>query len=174
MTPDDVLARVAVLLPAATPAPAEMVRGQAVVELPRDHVPSALQTLRDDPELGFDVLSDLTAVDYRGQEPRFQVVYNLNSLRNRHRLRVKCGLPEADAQIATASGVWKSALWSEREVFDLFGIRFTGHPDLRRILLYPEFEGHPLRKDYPLDLRHPLVPERDPILAPWRPRTEGR
>ncbi len=174
MTPDAVLARVAVLLPTAVPAPPEMVRGQAVVTLARDHLTDALPLLRDDPELRFDALSDLTAVDYRGRTPRFEVVYNLNSLTRRHRLRVKVAVAEDDAEVPTATGVWRSANWAEREVFDLFGIRFTGHPDLRRILLYPEFVGHPLRKDYPLDLRHSLVPERDPITNPWHPRTEDR
>ena len=104
MTPDEVLTRVAVLLPAATPAPPEMVRGQAVVTLARDHLAAALPLLRDDPELRFDVLSDLTAVDYRGRTPRFEVVYNLNSLARRHRLRVKTGVPEDDAQVPTAGG----------------------------------------------------------------------
>ncbi len=175
MTPDAVLARVQTLLPAAAPVAPELVRGQAVVMLPRDGIADALRTLRTDPELDFSLLSDLTAVDYRGRTPRFEVVYQLNSLAKRHRLRVKVGVPEDDATIPSATAVWRSANWAEREAYDMFGIRFEGHPDLRRILLYPEFEGYPLRKDYPLSQRHPLVPERDPIDHPWRPRvTEGR
>jgi NADH-quinone oxidoreductase subunit C len=174
MTSDEVMARVATLLPAATPAPAEIARGQAVVTVAREGVLEALQTLRDDPVLAFDVLTDLTAVDYLGRVPRFEVVYQLNSLTHHHRLRLKAGVPGDDPQIASATPLWNAALWAEREVWDLFGIRFLGHPDLRRILMYPEFEGHPLRKDYPVDKRQPLVPERDPIRQPWFPRQEGR
>jgi NADH-quinone oxidoreductase subunit C len=170
MTPDEVLAATTALLPAATRAPAELVRGAAVVMLPREGIVEALTRLRDDPTLRFEVLVDVTCVDYRGRTPRFEVVYQLRSLTHRHRLRVKVGVPEDDARIASAFPVWKSASWAEREAYDLFGIEFTGHPDLRRLLMYPEFVGHPLRKDYPLDLRHPLVPERDPILEPWTSR----
>jgi NADH-quinone oxidoreductase subunit C len=174
MTPENLLARVATLLPSASPAPPDLVRGQAVIVIPREIVLDALGTLRDDPELAFDMLADLTAVDYLPREPRFEVVYELNSLTHHHRLRVKAGVPGDDPQIVSASSLWNAALWAEREVWDMFGIRFAGHPDLRRILMYPEFEGHPLRKDYPVNKRQPLVPERDPIRQPWFPRQEGR
>ena len=174
MTPENVLARVAAIVPSASPAPPERVRGQAVISVPRETVLDALRTLRDDPELQLDMLSDLTAVDYLPREPRFEVVYQLNSMTHHHRLRVKAGVPGADPRIASASSLWNAALWAEREVWDLFGIHFVGHPDLRRILMYPEFEGHPLRKDYPVNKRQPLVPERDPIRQPWFPRQEGR
>jgi NADH-quinone oxidoreductase subunit C len=174
MTPENVLAHVATLLPSAVPAPPDRVRGQAVIVVPRETVLEALGTLRDDPELAFDMLADLTAVDYLPREPRFEVIYQLNSLTHHHRLRVKAGVPGDDPQIASASSLWNSALWAEREAWDLFGIRFAGHPDLRRILMYPEFEGHPLRKDYPVNKRQPLVPERDPIRQPWFPRQGGR
>jgi NADH-quinone oxidoreductase subunit C len=175
MTPDAVLARVQTLLPTSVPLAPELARGQAVVALPRDGILDALRLLRADAELDFSLLSDLTVVDYRGRTPRFEVVYQLNSLAKRHRLRVKVGVAEDDAAIPSATAVWRSANWAEREAYDMFGIRFEGHPDLRRILLYPEFEGFPLRKDYPLSQRHPLVPERDPIAKPWHPRLpEGR
>jgi len=174
MTPEDVMAHVATLVPSAKPASAELTRGQAVIIIAREGVLEALRALRDDPALAFDVLADLTAVDYLGRTPRFEVVYQLNSLTHHHRLRVKAGVPGDDPQIASATPLWNSALWAEREVWDLFGIHFVGHPDLRRILMYPEFEGHPLRKDYPLNKRQPLVPERDPIREPWFPRQEGR
>jgi NADH-quinone oxidoreductase subunit C len=163
------LERVTALVPEATALPLDDTRGQAVVLVPRAALVRTLERLRDDPETAFEMLSDVTAVDYRGRTPRFEVVYQLNSLSLHHRLRVKVALDEYDAVVPTASTVWKSALWAEREVFDLFGIRFEGHPDLRRILMYPEFEGHPLRKDYQLDRRQPLVPERDPIARPWPP-----
>jgi NADH-quinone oxidoreductase subunit C len=120
--------------------------------------------LRDDPATSFEMLSDLTAVDYLGiKEPRFEVVYHLYSLSRHHRLRLKIELDEEARPgelpaVPSVIHVWKSAFWMEREAFDLYGIRFDGHPDLRRILLYPEFEGHPLRKDYPIEKRQPIVP----------------
>jgi NADH-quinone oxidoreductase subunit C len=120
--------------------------------------------LRDDPAADMQMLVDLTAVDYPTREPRFEVVTHLLSLRLGHRLRVKAHVGDAEglgAVIDTLTPLWASANWAERECFDTFGIEFTGHPDLRRILLYPEFVGHPLRKDYPAELTQPLVPYRD-------------
>jgi NADH-quinone oxidoreductase subunit C len=149
-------------------------RGQAVVVATPEGVVEALRTLRDDPELAFDLLADLTAVDYLGRSPRFEVVYQLQSTAKHHRLRVKVPIDGPEPVVPSATAIWKSARWAERETFDMFGIRFDGHPDLRRILMYPEFQGHPLRKDYPLNQRWSLVPERDPITQPWFPRTEGR
>jgi NADH-quinone oxidoreductase subunit C len=174
LTPEGVLARVATVLPAITRLALAETRGQAVVVAAPDAAADALRTLRDDPELRFDFLADLTAVDYLGRTPRFEVVYQLVSLSQHHRLRVKVPVDGDAPAVPTASGLWKSALWAEREAWDMFGIGFTGHPDLRRILMYPEFDGHALRKDYPLDRRVALVPERDPIVEPWFPRTEGR
>lgn len=117
--------------------------------------------LRDDAECAFDMLTDLTAVDYLGQQPRFEVVYHLYSLAKNKRLRVKARVGEQAPEIATLCELWASANWMEREVWDLYGIRFAGHPDLRRILLYEEFQGHPLRKDYPKERRQPLVGPRN-------------
>jgi NADH-quinone oxidoreductase subunit C len=174
MTVDALLARVVAVVPAAQPFPSDAARGDAVVVVPRDALLDALGALRDDPETRLEQLSDLTAVDYLGRTPRFEVVYHLYSITRNHRLRVKVPVPEDDPVVSTASGVWKSAIWAERETFDMFGIRFAGHPDLRRILMYPEFRGHPLRKDYPLNGRQPLVPERDPIARPWYPRDGAR
>lgn len=115
--------------------------------------------LRDDPLTEMQMLTDLTAVDYLGvKEPRFEVVYHLYSLSKNHRLRLKIEVDEEDPKVPSVLSVWKSANWMEREVWDLYGIAFEGHPDLRRILLYPEFEGFPLRKDYPTEKRQPLVP----------------
>jgi NADH-quinone oxidoreductase subunit C len=174
LTPEAVLARVATILPALTRLPLDDMRGQAVVVVEPAALAESLRVLRDDPELRLDLLADLTAVDYLGRSPRYEMVYQLQSVALHHRLRVKAPVDGPDPVVPTASGLWKSALWAEREAFDMFGIRFAGHPDLRRILMYPEFQGHPLRKDYPLNLRWAIVPERDPITQPWFPRTEGR
>ena len=165
MTLEELLDRVVALLPGAEPFAA----GQAMVFLPRDGLADALRTLRDHPELRFEMLSDLTAVDFLGRTPRFELVYQLNSLSLNHQLRVKVRLEENDLVVPSASGIWKSANWAERETYDMFGIRFAGHPDLRRILMYPEFTGFPLRKDYPVARREPLIPERDPVTQPWYP-----
>ena len=113
--------------------------------------------LKEEPALDFNVLMDLTAVDYLGRQPRFEVVYHFYSLEHRARLRVKVPLHETNPEVDSLTPFWKAANWYEREVWDMFGIRFTGHPGLKRILLYEEFEGHPLRKDYPIKRRHPLV-----------------
>ena len=105
----------------------------------------------------FDFLMDLTAVDRLGSEPRFEVVAHLYSTTHNHRLRLKVGLPESDPEVDTLVGHWSAADWYEREVFDMFGVRFRGHPNLRRILMYEGFEGHPLRKDYPIRRRQPII-----------------
>ena len=142
--------------------------GDAAVEIGRDAALEVFTALRDRPELAFDMLTDLTAVDYLGQTPRFAVVYQLYSLPQNHRLRVRIRVPEDEAWVQSLVDLWKSANWIERECWDMFGIRFVGHPDPRRILMYEEFVGHPLRKDYPVDKRQPLTEERDPIEVGWK------
>jgi NADH-quinone oxidoreductase subunit C len=124
--------------------------GQRFALVRRDRILDLLRFLRDD--CGFDGLTDLTAVDYlnQGQPERFCVVYNLYSHKDNVRTRLKAFVPEADATIESAAPLWKAAPWAEREVYDLFGIVFKNHPDLRRIVLPDGYEGHPLRKDYPL------------------------
>lgn len=120
--------------------------------------------LRDDPACSMNMLVDLCAVDYPNREPRFEVVAHLLSLARGHRLRLKArvgGRDGNDAALASLVQVWPGANWFERETFDMMGIRFDGHPDLRRILMYEEFEGHPLRKDYPAGKTQPLVPYRE-------------
>ena len=138
----------------------------------RTDVTQVLTALRDDPTFSFNMLIDLSAVDFFGQEPRFEVVYHLYSLRLNHRLRVKVRVPEDEAWIPSINTLWKSANWLEREVWDMFGITFQSHPDMRRILMYEEFRGHPLRKDYPVDKRQPLIEERDPIANPWHKKKQ--
>jgi NADH-quinone oxidoreductase subunit C len=136
--------------------------GDHIVVVARDALATFLRDCRDVPTLAFDMLTDLTAVDYlkypgREDGPRFEVVYHLYSLRHNRRLRVKVRLEEDDAEVPTAVPLWPIADWLEREVWDMFGVRFEGHPDLRRLLLYEEFVGHPLRKDYPINRRQPLI-----------------
>jgi NADH-quinone oxidoreductase subunit C len=120
--------------------------------------------LRDEPFADMQMLVDLTVVDFPSREPRFEVVTHLLSLRLGHRLRVKTRVGTRtgeDAVIDTLTPLWASASWAERESFDMMGVVFRGHPDLRRILLYPEFVGYPLRKDYDVALSQPLVPYRE-------------
>jgi NADH-quinone oxidoreductase subunit C len=127
----------------------------------RDAWRAVAEFLRDDPATQMDMFIDLTAVDRFSREPRFDVVLHLYSLARKHRVRLLSGVSEEDPTIETVSAVWPGANWFEREAYDLYGVRFRGHPDLRRILMYPEFVGHPLRKDYPKEKRQPLV-RRDP------------
>jgi len=116
-----------------------------------------LTLLRDDSALEFAMLTDVTAVDYLPRVPRFEVVYHLFSPALSQRVRIKVRVPEDDPHVPSAVALYASANWMEREVYDLYGIVFDEHPDLRRILLYDQFEGHPLRKDYPKERRQPLV-----------------
>ena len=113
--------------------------------------------LRDDPATKMEMFIDLTAVDRFSIEPRFDVVVHLYSFSKKQRIRLYCGVTEEDPTVDTLVPVWAGANWFEREAYDLYGVRFMGHPDLRRILMYPEFVGHPLRKDYPKEKRQPLV-----------------
>jgi NADH-quinone oxidoreductase subunit C len=119
--------------------------------------------LRDDSALDFDLFVDLCAVDYPKRLPRFEVVMHLYSTTRHHRVRLKARVGDEDgehADLDTVTGVWTGANWFERETFDMMGVVFRGHPDLRRILMYPEFEGHPLRKDYAANHTQPLIPYR--------------
>ena len=137
------------------------------IVISRDDAIPIFTALRNAPEFSFELLSDITAVDFFGKEPRFEVVYHLKSLTLLHRLRIKIRVMEDDPVIPSVSSIWKGGNWLEREVWDMYGVRFSGHPDLRRILMYEEFRGHPLRKDYPVDKRQVLVEERDPVNDPW-------
>ena len=141
--------------------------GDVTAIVARDAILDICNWLRTDDKMAFDMLSDLTAVDYLHRVPRFEVVYHLYSLRHGHRLRLRVPVEEGDEVVPSITSVWKSANWAEREVWDMFGIRFEGHPDLRRILMYEEFEGHPLRKDYPIQKSQPRMDlrrkERDAV-----------
>jgi NADH/F420H2 dehydrogenase subunit C len=136
--------------------------GDLTVWIDRDRVHDLLAFCKHDEQLAFNFCMDVTAVDYKelGGEPRFAVVYHLYALTTGKRLRVKVGVPEDDPVVDTAVDVWKATDWFEREVYDMFGIRFEGHPNMKRILCHPDFQGHPLRKDYPADLRwRSIVPD---------------
>jgi NADH-quinone oxidoreductase subunit C len=135
--------------------------GDATAVVRADRIVDVMRFLRDADGLQFDMLSDLTGVDYLGREPRFEVVYHLYSLERKHRLRIKAAVPEDPCEIDSIQEVWPAANWMEREAWDMYGIRFRNHGDLRRLLLYEEFEGHPLRKDYPKEKRQPLIGPRN-------------
>lgn len=125
--------------------------GETTVYISREKIVEVCQFLKSDPELRFNLLSDLTALDLGIEEElRFEVIYHLQSLPQRMRIRLKVRVSEDDCHVPTVSTVWKTANWLEREVFDLMGVRFQGHPDLRKILTPEDLEGHPLRKDFPL------------------------
>ena len=126
-------------------------RGETSLTVDREAVVALCECLRDEEALAFDFLADLCGVDRHPADPRFEVVYHLYSVRHGHRLRLRVPVGEADPVVDSVTGVWETADWHERECFDLFGIRFLNHPDLRRILLPDDFEGHPLRKDFPLE-----------------------
>ncbi|HYL47638.1 MAG TPA: NADH-quinone oxidoreductase subunit C [Candidatus Limnocylindrales bacterium] len=126
-------------------------RGEVTVVVPREHLRRAAEFLVADPNLRYTYLSDITTVDRFPIEPRFEINYHLVSLDRRERLRLKVKLAGADPVVPTVTLVWPTANWHERENYDLFGIRFDGHPDLRRILMPDDWEGFPLRKDYPVE-----------------------
>lgn len=123
-------------------------RGQTIVYLAPASLVEVCRFLKQEQQ--FERLAGITAVDWYPLDPRFEVVYLLHSISRQLRLRLKCRIPEQDAELDSLTALWRSANWYEREVFDLFGIRFRGHPNLRRIMLPEDWEGHPLRKDYPV------------------------
>jgi NADH-quinone oxidoreductase subunit C len=125
-------------------------RGETTVTVAKDSIVEVLRFLKESPELGFTFLADLTAYDDWPREPRFCAVYQLRDLAHSAALRVKCPVPSDDLQLPSVTGVHRNANWQERELFDMFGLQITGHPDLRRILMPADWEGHPLRKDHPL------------------------
>ena len=133
--------------------------GDETAVIQRESLLEIARFLKTDPAFQMNVLMDETAVDGLGMnwKPRFEVVYHFYSLPLNHRLRLKVRVEEIDLILPSLVGLWPIANWFEREIWDMFGIRFEGHPDLKRILLYEEFVGHPLRKDYPINKRQPLI-----------------
>jgi len=140
-------------VPEARLDPAPSIDLQTTIYAPSEHLVAIARVLRDRPDLRFTFLADITAVDVHPAVPRFELVYMLVSIEHAQRLRLKLRLPGEDAHVATVSGVWPAANWLEREVWDLFGIQFDGHPDPRRLLMPEDWEGFPLRKDYPVQIR---------------------
>ena len=139
-------------------------RGDETAIIRTNSLKKIAQFLKDTPELDFNFLMDLTAVDYLfyaggriQKEFRFEVVYHFFSLKFNHRIRIKVPVDEKNPEVDSLVDLWASANWYEREVWDMYGIKFKGHPNLKRILMYEEFEGHALRKDYPVNKRQPLV-----------------
>jgi len=130
-------------------------RGETTVVVKKEKILEVLKCLKE--ELGYNFLTDVTAVDYLGQDPRFMVVYHLYSIPNKERIRIKAPVAESDCAIDSACALWKTADWLEREVYDLMGIQFVNHPNLVRIMMTDDWVGHPLRKDYPLQ-----GPDREP------------
>ncbi|MEJ5301369.1 MAG: NADH-quinone oxidoreductase subunit C [Thermodesulforhabdaceae bacterium] len=121
-----------------------------VVYVNKEHLIEFMKFLKEDEELSFDLISDVTAVDYPDRNPRFDVVYHIFSIKNGQRIRVK--VPVGDGEgVESVTSVWRGAEWLEREVYDMFGITFYNHPDLRRILMEEDFKYYPLRKDFPLE-----------------------
>jgi NADH-quinone oxidoreductase subunit C len=140
-------------VPDARFEPAPSVDLHTTIVASRDHLPAVARVLRDHADLRFTFLAEITAVDRLPAEPRFELVYLLVSIAHRQRLRVKVPLAAEDARVATVSGVWPAANWLEREIWDMFGIEFDGHPDPRRLLMPEDWTGFPLRKDYPVQIR---------------------
>ncbi len=125
-------------------------RGEISVEIPRGRIVEICKFLKTNHDLAFDYLVDISGVDNFGDEPRFEVVYHLYSYKNGIALRLRTRLPENDPTLPSVTSVWHGADWHEREAYDMFGIKFTGHPDLRRILMWDGYPYYPLRKDFPL------------------------
>ncbi len=124
----------------------------ATIYVPADHLVETCRVLRDHESLRFGTIIEVTAADYFPRQPRFEVVYHLLSIERRMRVRVKVRVPD-NGSVPTVQEIWKGAGWPEREVWDMFGVVFDGHPDLRRLLMPEDWEGHPQRKDYPVQIK---------------------
>jgi NADH-quinone oxidoreductase subunit C len=122
--------------------------GNDTVVVDKDAVPDVIQFLKEDDRCKMNLLRQISCVDYDNRHPRFEVVYVLYSLQHKHMLLVRAPVPEDACEVPTISHLYRTAGWLEREVWDMYGVTFEGHPDLRRVMMYEEFEGHPLRKDY--------------------------
>jgi NADH-quinone oxidoreductase subunit C len=133
--------------------------GDATIVIRPGALLAILGALRASP-YDFTMLLDLTVVDYPGRPERFEIVYHLLSIPRNRRIRIKLSVPESEPVVGSLTGMWKNAEWLEREAFDMFGVRFEGHPNLQRLFMYDGFEGYPLRKDYAVRHRQPRIPLR--------------
>ncbi len=135
--------------------------GDLVVRVKREDLHNFFSVLKIDAELQFNLLVDVTAVDWLDSaQERFEIVYHFLSTVRGHRIRVKAWVPESSCEVESSVTLWSAANFLEREVWDMYGIKFKNHPDLRKILMYDEFQGHPLRKDYPVQGKQPRIPLR--------------
>ncbi len=132
--------------------------GDETILVKKESLFEILKFAKENENLKFDSMMDICGVDYLGQTPRFEVVYHLYSISLNHRIRVKVRVSEEDCVIPSVISLWKSADWFERETWEMFGVKFEGHPELKPLLLFEGFEGHPLRKDYPIEKRQ-KIPE---------------
>ena len=151
MTASEIITALSTLVPGASLEEASSV-DFATIYVPSDRLVETCRVLRDNAALRFTTIIEVTAADYVPRNPRFEVVYHLLSISRRDRLRIKVRVADGGT-VPTVQGVWKGAGWLEREVWDMFGIVFDGHPDLRRLLMPEDWEGHPGRKDYPVQIR---------------------
>ena len=135
--------------------------GDDTLVIRREHLPEVARFCKNDPELDFKLPVSVTCVDYIDEKPRFELVYTLYSISKKHHLRLKVRVGEDDPTVPSTIDVWRGIDWWERYCWDMYGIKFTGRDSLKRLWMYEEFEGHPLRKDYPLRGRQGLIPERD-------------
>ncbi len=161
MTPEDLISKLVESFPDAG-LECRVDKGHAVVDVAVGQLFNLIQGLKDSPEYAFDMLMDMTTVDWQERVPRFDMVYHLYSVEHNHRLRIKSGVEDGQL-VPTLTGLYPIADWQERELWDLYGIRFKDHPNLKRLMMYDEFKGHPLRKDYPYDKRQPLLEETWPV-----------
>ena len=131
--------------------------GNETVIIKKEALLKVCSFIKENRQLEMDMLVDITCVDYPQNSERFMMVYHFYSTKNKYRLRIKAPVSEEDPFIDSLTSMWKSANWPEREVYDMFGVKFNNHPDLTRLLMYDGFEGHPLRKDYPITKRQPII-----------------
>jgi NADH/F420H2 dehydrogenase subunit C len=130
--------------------------GDETVFVDKKDIFEFLKFLKTNPKHPFDLMLDVCGVDYIGESPRFEVVYHLYSMKTKARIRIRVKLAEDDLTIPSAMSIWEACDWFEREAYEMFGIVFEGHPNLKRLLTWEAFEGYPLRKDYPIDKRQPI------------------
>ncbi|MBF0520398.1 MAG: NADH-quinone oxidoreductase subunit C [Nitrospirae bacterium] len=151
MEPAEIAAKIKELYPADVVDVRDF-RGQCALVVKKDDILEILMRLHDDPEFNFDFLKDLCGVDYLSKRtPRFEVIYQLYSIQHKHMIRIAVQVPEKSLSLESCTCIWNTANWHERECYDMYGIVFENHPDLRRVLMPEDWEGYPLRKDYPVE-----------------------